>query len=244
MQKFLLIMKSQTTLRLKDWADEDKPREKLLAKGKKELSDAELIAILLGSGSIGQSAVELAKSLLDRSGNSLTALSQAGIIELTEPKGMGDAKAVTIIAALELGRRMCAERDTNQVAVIRSSNDLFNFIAPSLVDLPHEEFWAVYLNIKKRVVGKARISSGGISDTTVDLRMVFKGALEKNAVCLAVAHNHPSGILTPSNNDIELTQRIKKAGEIMHIKLIDHLIVGITPNCKSDYYSFSENGQL
>lgn len=244
MQKFLLIMKSQTTLRLKDWADEDKPREKLLAKGKKELSDAELIAILLGSGSIGQSAVELAKSLLDRSGNSLTALSQAGIIELTEPKGMGDAKAVTIIAALELGRRMCAERDTNQVAVIRNSNDLFNFIAPSLVDLPHEEFWAVYLNIKKRVVGKARISSGGISDTTVDLRMVFKGALEKNAVCLAVAHNHPSGILTPSNNDIELTQRIKKAGEIMHIKLIDHLIVGITPNCKSDYYSFSENGQL
>lgn len=244
MQKFLLIMKSQTTLRIKDWADEDKPREKLLAKGKKELSDTELLAILLGSGSIGQSAVELAKSILEEHGNSLTALSQADIHALKKAKGVGDAKAVTMLAALELGRRMRDERDSNQVAVIRNSNDLFDCIGPNLVDVPHEEFWAVYLNIKKRVVGKVRISSGGISDTTVDLRLIFKGAIEKNAVCLAVAHNHPSGILTPSNNDIELTQRIKKAGEILHIKLIDHLIVGILPNCKSDYYSFSENGRL
>ena len=239
-----MIMKSQTTLRLKDWADEDKPREKLLAKGKKELSDAELLAILLGSGSVGQSAVDLAKALLDKNGNSLTALSLADIPTLKIEKGMGDAKAVTVIAALELGRRMRDERDLNKINVIQNSTDLFEYVSPSLIDLPHEEFWAIYLNIKKKVVGKQRISSGGLSDTTVDLRLIFKGALEKNAVCLAVAHNHPSGVLTPSLNDIELTQRIKKAGDIMHIKLIEHLIVGIRPNCEADYYSFAENGKI
>ena len=155
-----MIMKSQTILRLKDWADEDKPREKLLAKGKKELSDAELLAILLGSGSVGQSAVDLAKALLDKNGNSLTALSLADIPTLKEEKGMGDAKAVTVIAALELGRRMRDERDMNKITVIQNSTDLFEYVSPSLIDLPHEEFWAIYLNIKKKVVGKQRIPSG------------------------------------------------------------------------------------
>ena len=228
---------------LKDWALEDRPREKLIAKGKKELSNAELLAILIGSGSVGQSAVDLAKEILKSNDNDLSLLSRQGIKELTHDfKGMGEAKAVTIIAALELGYRMLTENMNRREFFIGDSRDLFNYISPSLLDLPVEEFWAIYLNARNKVLFKQRISIGGITDTQVDIRRVFATALEKNAVALAVAHNHPTGHLTPSREDKSLTCRLLDAGKVLNIRLIEHLIVGIGANNKPDYYSFHDNG--
>ncbi len=230
---------------LKDWSEEDRPREKLIAKGKKELSNAELLAILIGSGSIGQSAVGLAKDILSAYDNNLSMLSRLGIKELTNGfKGMGEAKAVTIIAALELGYRMLREDNERKEYYMRNSDDLFKYISPSLIDLPVEEFWAIYLNIKKKIIFKQRIGSGGISETLVDIRRIFHTALEKNAVAIAVAHNHPTGVVEPSKTDIRLTENIKNAGEILKIPLLDHIIVGIDDNNKPDYYSFFENNKL
>jgi len=229
-------------LTLKDWALEDRPREKLIAKGKKELSDAELIAILIGSGSVGQSAVDLSKEILKSNDNSLSLLSRQGISELTRDfKGMGEAKAVTIIAALELGYRMLSEDINRQDHYIKDSYSLFKYISPSLVDLPVEEFWAIYLNTRNKVLFKQRISIGGITDTPVDLRRIFATALEKNAVAIAVAHNHPTGHLTPSREDKTLTCRILEAGKILNIRLVDHIIVGIDDKNRADYYSFRDN---
>ena len=229
-------------LTLKDWALEDRPREKLIAKGKKELSDAELIAILIGSGSVGQSAVDLSKEILKSNDNSLSLLSRQGISELTRDfKGMGEAKAVTIIAALELGYRMLSEDINRQDHYIKDSYSLFKYISPSLVDLPVEEFWAIYLNTRNKVLFKQRISIGGITDTPVDLRRIFATALEKNAVAIAVAHNHPTGHLNPSREDKTLTCRILEAGKILNIRLVDHIIVGIDDKNRADYYSFRDN---
>ena len=231
------------TITLKDWALEDRPREKLIAKGKKELSNAELIAILIGSGSIGQSAVDLAKEILKSSDNDLTLLSRLGIKELTRDfKGMGEAKAVSIIAALELGYRMLSDTSKKKEYYLNNSTDLFNYICPSLVDLPIEEFWAIYLNNRRKVLFKQRISIGGLTDTNVDIRRIYATALEKNAVYVAVAHNHPTGHLNPSKEDKHLTCRILDAGKILNINLIEHIIVGIDDNNNPDYYSFHDNG--
>ena len=230
-------------LTVKEWDAEDRPREKLIAKGKKELTNAELLAILIGSGSVGQSAVELAKEILHSNDNNLSLLSRQGIKELTHDfKGMGEAKAVSIIAALELGYRMLAENAAQKEYIISDSNDLFNYICPSIVNLPVEEFWAIYLNIKRKALFKQRISLGGITDTPVDIRRIFATALEKNAVYIAVAHNHPTGHLNPSREDKNLTCRILEAGKILNIELIDHIIVGIGENNRPDYYSFHDNG--
>ncbi|MBP5189984.1 MAG: DNA repair protein RadC [Bacteroidales bacterium] len=235
----------KVNLTLKDWALEDRPREKLIAKGKKELSNAELIAILLGSGSVGQSAVGLAKEILNSNDNNLSLLSRQGIKELTRDfKGMGKAKAVTIIAALELGYRMLTENINNSEHYIKDSFSLFNYISPSLIDLPVEEFWAIYLNARNKVLFKQRISIGGITDTPVDIRRIFATALEKNAVSIAVAHNHPTGHLSPSRQDKNLTCKILDAGKTLNINLIDHIIVGIGDNSRPDYYSFRDNGLL
>lgn len=231
------------SITVKDWALEDRPREKLIAKGKKELSNAELIAILIGSGSVGQSAVDLAKEILKSNGNDLSLLSRQGIKELTRDfKGMGEAKAVSIIAALELGYRMLSENINKKEHYINDSKALFNYICPSLIDLPVEEFWAIYLNIRKKVLFKQRISIGGYTDTPVDIRRIYATALEKNAVYVAVAHNHPTGHLKPSIEDKNLTCRILEAGKTLNIQLIEHLIVGIDENNRPDYYSFHDNG--
>ncbi len=239
------VMSEKESMTLKNWALEDRPREKLIAKGKKELSNAELLAILIGSGSRGQSAVDLAKEILRSNDNNLSVLSRQGIRELTRGyKGMGDAKAVTIIAAMELGYRMLTERNNRNDFYLTDSEKTFNYISPSLIDLPHEEFWAIYLNIKNRVLFKQRISTGGLTDTTVDIRRIFSIALEKNAVSISVVHNHPTGSLTPSRQDKQLTQSIMEAGRILKIGLLDHLIVGINPNGKPDYYSFHDNGLI
>ena len=235
-------MESKKNLTLKDWADEDKPREKLLSHGKKQLSNAELIAILLRTGVPGKSAVEMAKEVLASTGNSLTALSQADSKHFSTIKGMAMAKTATLMAALELGWRMQGEIDAERKIIISNSIDLFNYMLPPLVDLDHEEFWAVYMNNSHKVLGRQRISMGGQSDTNVDLRILFRGALEHKATILAVAHNHPSGSLHPSSADKTLTRRITDAGKILGIKLEEHLIIAIGLDGKADYYSFHDNG--
>ncbi len=238
-------MSNKSNLTVKDWAEEDRPREKMISKGKKELSNAELLAILISSGSTDQNVVDLSKEILSSVDNSLSLLSRQEIGWLTKThKGIGPAKAISIIAALELGYRMLREDSDTAANVIQSSSDLFQYISASLIDLPYEEFWAVYLNQRGKVICKQRISAGGITETPVDIRIIFKTALERNAVSVAVCHNHPSGALKPSNNDIKLTEALKTAANALKINLIEHIIVGITDRGKPDYYSFYDNGIL
>ncbi len=233
------------SLPINRWAKEDRPREKMLSMGKKSLTDSELIAILLRTGVTGTSAIDLAKQLLQLSNNSLTELSRMEINDLKKAhKGLGMAKAVTVIAALELGHRMMREAREIKEDIVRDSDDLFRYIGPSIWDLPNEEFWAIYLNQRNKVVRRLRIGSGGLTQTTVDLRIIFREALQYNAVAIAVAHNHPSGSLTPSNADKDLTRRIEQAGKVLSIKLVDHIIVGIPPEGQPAYYSFTEHGLL
>lgn len=231
-------------LTLKEWADEDKPREKMLGKGKKELSNAELLAILLRSGVPGKSAVDMAKEVLQQAGNSLTELSRMEYSQLGSIKGLGEAKATTLMAALELGWRMQGEISSDKELILNDSTDLFNYMSPVLADLDHEEFWAIYLSNRNKVLGRQRIAMGGMTDTPVDLRILFRGALECKAVRLMVAHNHPSGSLRASTEDRQLTRRMEEAGKIMQIKLMEHIIIGITSIGRPEYYSFHDNGQL
>lgn len=227
------------------WAEEDRPREKMIAQGKKSLTDSELIAILLRTGVRGASAIDLAKQLLIRANGRLSNLSRLEVSELqSNICGLGEAKAVTVLAALELGNRMLRESKDAHEDIIKNSDDLFHYIAPTLIDLNNEEFWAVYLNNRNKVVSMRRISAGGYTETPVDIRQIFCYALESKAVAVAVAHNHPSGNLKPSQADKDLTKHIDDAGKILKIKLIEHLIVGIRPDGKPDYYSFSECGLL
>lgn len=238
-------MEDNHTITLKEWAKEDKPRERLLAKGKKELSDAELLAILIRSGVHGHSAMEVAKDILRDADYRLSTLSKMSVADIMAAnKGIGEAKAITIVAALELGYRMIDDRHTQQDTFIRNSQDLFHLIAPLSIDLAGEEFWAVYLNIKNKVIHKQRISSGGLTEVLVDTRVIFRIALEKNAVSIALCHNHPSGELLPSQQDKILTDNIIKAGNILKIHIIDHIIVGMNHECKPDYYSMFENGLM
>lgn len=235
-------MDDKKTLTLKDLPDEDKPREKLLMQGKKQLTNAELVAILLRTGVPGKSAVNMAQEVLASAGNSLTALSQADAKHFKSIKGMALAKTATLMAALELGWRMQGEIAAERKLVLETSTDLFNYMLPSLVDLDHEEFWAVFMNNSHKVLGRQRISMGGQSDTNVDLRILFRCALEHKATILAVAHNHPSGSLRPSSADKTLTRRIAEAGNLLGIKLEEHLIVAIGLDGRANYYSFHDNG--
>lgn len=229
---------------LKEWAKEDKPREKLMALGKKKLSNAELIAILLGSGSKGESAVSLAKRILNSANNDLNELRNHGINELSGFKGMGEAKAITLIAAMELGYRLINSNSQQKENLIRNSQDFFDYIAPLVVDLKHEEFWAIYLNIRNKIIGKKLIAKGGSTETSVDIREVFSEGLTLGANSVAVVHNHPSGNLSPSKQDINLTQRLLEAGKILRINLIEHLIIGILPDGSPSYYSFFDEGNV
>lgn len=241
-------MNQEKHLTVKDWAKEDQPREKLMALGKKSLSNAELIAILLGSGVAGMSSVELSKQLLADADNNLTKLSRLDISNLKKYKGIGEAKAVSVIAALELGYRMIGENTEIKSQKVESPEDLFNHIARFLIDLTNEEFWVIYLNNKHKILGEKRVSSGGWSSTPVDLKPIFKGALDLNATTIAVAHNHPSGSVMPSREDKLLTEKIIKACDAIGLRLMDHLIVGVrTDNAtrnSQNWFSFAQHGLI
>ena len=223
---------------------EDMPREKMLDKGRKALSNSELLAIVIGSGSQNMNVLELAKQLLKESHNSLVELSRKEISELKKEDGIGDAKAVSIVAALELGSRMWAETKNSEDSVIKDSLSIYNKLASKL-DESHEVFYAIYLNNRNKFICHKQISSGGLTQTSVDVRMIMKNAVECNATVIAVAHNHPSGSVKPSKEDINLTKRIKEACEIMDIKLLDHIIVGEHfSSGGNNYFSFYDNGLL
>ena len=219
-----------------NWSEDDKPREKLMLKGKSVLSDAELIAILIGSGSRNESAVDLSKKILASVDNNLNALGKVSISQLMNFKGIGEAKAISIIAALELGRRRRAE-EVVELKKVTSSKVIFEIMQPIIGELPHEEFWIIYLNNSNKVISKSQLSKGGITGTLVDIRIVFKTALEMGATALILCHNHPSGTLIPSDADRQITRKLKLAGDSLEIKVLDHLIV-----TETSYFSFADEG--
>lgn len=226
------------SLAITSWAEEDRPREKMLLKGKHSLSDAELLAILIGSGTVGESAVALAQRILAGSDNNLHELGKRSLRELEKFKGIGEAKAITIAAALELGRRRQLS-DLRERPRITCSRDAFNAIAPLLTDLHHEEFWLLLLNKANEVFARERLSTGGMAGTVVDLKIVFKTAIESRAAAVIAIHNHPSGSLKPSQADIDLTKRIRQAGALLDLPLLDHLIVS-----ERGFFSFADEGML
>ncbi len=227
-----------TNSSIKYWSEDDKPREKLMIKGKAVLSDAELLAILIGSGSRNESAVELSQRILSNSSNNLNSLAKLTIIQLMEFKGIGEAKAITIIAALELGKRR-REEEPQELIKITSSITTFQIMQPLIGDLLHEEFWVLYLNNSCKVIYKSQLSKGGITGTIVDIRMVFKIALEQNATFVVLAHNHPSGDPNPSPEDFKITKKLQNAGEIVDVKVLDHVIVS-----DKSYYSFADDSKM
>jgi DNA repair protein RadC len=228
----------RTPFTIKNWAEDDRPREKLIQKGKVSLSDAELLAILIGSGSRDQSAVDLCKKILSGAGNSLSELGKLSINQLTGYKGIGQAKAVAIVAALELGRRRRTE-EALEKKKITSSASVFELMQPIIGELPHEEFWIIYLNNSNKVIDQLQLSKGGITGTLVDVRLALKKALELGATSIILNHNHPSGNLSPSSADKQLTQKLKTAGESLDIKILDHIIV-----TEKSYFSFADEGLL
>jgi DNA repair protein RadC len=232
------MQENSTSLSIKDWADDDKPREKLIQKGKAVLSDAELIAILIGSGSRNESAVELSKRILVSVNNNINELGKLSVKKLMQFKGIGEAKAVSITAALEIGRRRRGD-DAVKITKITSSKSVFELLQPKMGDLPHEEFWVVYLNNSNKVLHCSQQSKGSITGTLVDVRLIMKEALELSAVAIILAHNHPSGTLKPSTADKQITQKIKNAAEGLDIKVLDHLII-----THLDYFSFADENIL
>ena len=221
------------------WAEDDRPREKMLRKGAQSLSDAELLAILIGSGNRDESAVELSRRIMRECKDNINELAQLSIADLCKRfKGIGEAKAITIMAALEIGKR----RKTSEILErkkITSSLDLFNLFEPQLVDLPHEEFWIGLLNGANKVIEIKRLTQGGSRQTVVDIPMLLKMALEKSAQALVVAHNHPSGQNRPSHEDEQITRRIKAGCEAIGITLLDHIIIA-----RGAYYSFADEGKM
>lgn len=223
-------------LSIKEWADDDQPREKLLKKGVSALSTNELLALILRSGKAGESALDLARRILADCRYDLNMLARLGMRELMKNyKGIGLAKAAGVIAAVELSRRRPLQTE-KPVHVIHSSVDAYRYIAPILKDLDHEEFWVIYLNRSNRVIDSEKISSGGMAGTVIDIRILFRKALEVKACAIIVVHNHPSGALWPSEQDKQVTERIQEAGEIVDILLHDHLIIG-----GGSYFSFVDD---
>ncbi len=223
---------------IKNWSQSDQPREKLRDKGKAVLSNAELLAILIGSGNTEESAVALCQRMLALVDNNLSQLSKLTLNQLMQFKGIGQAKAISIIAALELGKRRLAENVLQQ-ETITSSDSVFNLLQPILGELQHEEFWVIYLNNSNKILQKNQLSKGGITGTIVDTRLLYKTALQVGATAIIIAHNHPSGTIQPSSADKKLTQKIKKAGENLDIKLLDHLII-----TEKAYFSFANEALL
>lgn len=224
---------------IKEWSIDDRPREKMLAKGRQSLTDSELLAIIIGSGSVGESAVDLSKRILKDYNNNLNELGKITIKDLVKKyKGIGEAKAINIIAALELGRRR-QDTDPLQRPTILSSKDSFNYLYPLVADLPHEEFWIVLCNRANKVIHSQSIGRGGVTSVVVDVKIVLKCALEHLATSIVLCHNHPSGNLKPSNEDIKLTNKLKDACTVFDITVTDHLIIG-----DMKYYSFADEGIL
>ncbi len=231
-------MNEYKKLKIKEWAAEDRPREKLLSKGPRSLSDAELIAILIGSGNIEETAVELGRRILQSVNHNLNDLGRLGIDYLKTFNGIGEAKAVSIVAALELGKRR-KEADVFIKKKITSSKDAADFFMPLLEDLNHEEFWVMLLDRGNKITGHFLISRGGISGTIIDVRIILKNALEKQAVSLILCHNHPSGTMEASDADLRITRKIKQAAAMMDISVLDHIIIG-----QNRYLSLADEGML
>ncbi|MFA9290780.1 MAG: DNA repair protein RadC [Solirubrobacteraceae bacterium] len=223
---------------IKSWAEDDRPREKMLLKGKKNLSDAELLAIIIGSGSRNETAVDLAKRMLKSTNNNWNALAKLSIKELSKFKGIGEAKAISIVATLEVGQRR-ALQETQEKLVITSSEDVYNLMIGDLADIPHEEFWVLLLNRANKVIHTNQMSIGGIHETVVDIRLILKNALEHLAVGIILVHNHPSGNTQPSEQDKIITQKLNNAAVLLEIKLLDHVIVS-----EKKYFSFADEGIL
>lgn len=223
---------------IKEWSPEDRPREKLALHGAEVLSDAELLAILIGSGNTNESAVELMKRVLHDVDNSLSRLSKMSIDELCKYNGIGPAKAITILAATELGRRR-NDKDGDERQTITTSQDIFNVMHNILRDAPTEEGWVVLMNHSHKLIKRVRVSQGGLTEAIVDVRMVLKEALLANATCIALCHNHPSGNLRPSRADDTLTDMLRRACQTMRIKLVDHLVI-----VDGGYYSYADEGRL
>ncbi|MEP1035371.1 DNA repair protein RadC [Ekhidna sp.] len=225
-------------LTIKRWAEEDRPREKLLLKGKSALSEAELIAILIGSGNTEQTAVELSQHILNQCGNSLANLARLSVKDLEKFKGIGEAKAIVIVAALEIGRRRKEVEPAKRIK-ITSSTDAFNLLHGDFMDLRHEEFWLIMMKRNNEVLKKEMLSRGGVSGTVVDAKIIFKRALEETASGIILAHNHPSGNLMPSQEDITLTKRLRTAGITLDISVLDHLII-----TDQGFFSFADESMI
>lgn len=224
---------------IKAWAEEDQPREKLFLKGKSVLSDAELIAIVIGSGVGKETAVDLSKRLLHEcANNDLSKLARLNVSDFTKIKGIGKAKAISIIAALELGRRRRDNKPRDKI-VVQSSSDAYEIARTVLGDLSHEEFYIIHLNRANQLIGTYQLSKGGITGTVADCRLIFKSALDNMATGIILCHNHPSGNLKPSKEDINLTKRVFEAGKILEIPVLDHIIIS-----DDGYYSFADDGAL
>ncbi len=223
---------------IKSWAEEDRPREKMLAKGKEALSNAELIAILIGSGNSKESAVDLSRRILHNNSDNLIELSRLSISDLTKYKGIGEAKAISIAAALELGRRRRFSEALDKPS-IKNSQIAYEYFYAHLSDLDHEQFWIMLLNNANKVIKLEKIGIGGITGTTADPKKIFKAALENNATSIMLCHNHPSGNITPSNADKTITNNLIKAGHFLEIKILDHIIIG-----NDNYFSFADEGLL
>ncbi len=231
-------MNEYTKLPIKHWAEDDRPREKLLLKGKGILTKAELIAILIGSGNMEESAVTLSQKILNSVNNNLAELSRLSVNDLMKFKGIGTAKAISIIAALELGKRRRAD-DVIKKKKITSSGDVFEILYAELSDKDYEEFWILLLDRANQVIRKVNISEGGMSGTVADPKKIYKIALDNKASSIIIAHNHPSNNLKPSTNDIELTKKIAKAGKVLDISVLDHLIIG-----NDKYFSFADESLI
>lgn len=227
-------MENHLTIKL--WSEEDRPREKLMSKGRHTLSDAELLAILISTGNRKETAVELARKVLQQTGNNLNKLSRMNVKDLMRINGIGEAKAIIILAALELGKRRKDLKETKSMQVT-GSKDAVDIFQPLLGDLMHEEFWVLFLNRANRVISKQQISTGGMSGTVADPRMIFKAALDEKAVGIILCHNHPSGNVQPSTADIQLTKNITEAGKVLEIGVLDHLII-----TQNGFYSFADEG--
>lgn len=233
-----MVKEYQPKLSIKSWAEDDRPREKLIQKGRSNLTDAELIAILIGSGNRELSAVELAKLILSSCENNLNNISKKSVTDLMKFKGIGEAKAISIIAALELGRRR-KENGVVKKMKISSSKDAFSVLHPLMVDKPVEEFWVLLLNQNNRVQSKHLISAGGISGTVADIRVILRKALDELSSGIILSHNHPSGNILPSQADKNLTHKIIEASKLMDLKVLDHIIIG-----DEDYFSFADSDIL
>jgi len=223
---------------IKNWDLKDRPREKLQLQGKKTLTDAELFAILIGSGTPQISAVDLCIQILEYANKDLSILGKMSIDDFCQFKGIGPAKAISIVAALEIGRRRQSE-NIKELKKITSSKDVYRIFLSHLADLAHEEFWALYLNRGNKILGKEKISSGGLSSTTVEIKFIIKSALNRLATSIILIHNHPSGNLKPSQSDIDLTNKVKQASKLLEIKTVDHIIVS-----NEGYFSFADEGLI